>query len=92
MDITEKTGNIVDGVVVDATDKLMIITRNGITIRMEVAGIARRAGSTKCVKLINLASDDTIGSNECLARIEDAEEAGNTGTKVAAEPYCRGIE
>jgi hypothetical protein len=39
MDITEKTGKIVNGVAVDASDKLMITTRNGITIRMEVEGI-----------------------------------------------------
>ena len=43
MDITDKTGFIVDAVVVEPDDRLMIITRNGITIRMDVAGI-RAAG------------------------------------------------
>jgi DNA gyrase subunit A len=76
MDITEKTGNIVDGVVVDASDRLMIITRNGITIRMEVESIREAGRSTQGVKLINLQSGDSIGSIERLAKIEDAEDAG----------------
>jgi DNA gyrase subunit A len=85
MDITEKTGNIVDAVVVEPDDKLMIITRNGITIRMEVAGIRAAGRSTQGVKLINLQPGDSIGSIERLARIEDAEEAGKAAASPAPE-------
>ena len=92
MDITEKTGNIVDAVVVEPEDKLMIITRNGITIRMEVAGIRAAGRSTQGVKLINLGAGDTIGSIERLARIEDAEDAGKTGAPVAAATTKDGAE
>jgi DNA gyrase subunit A len=74
----------VDAVVVEPDDKLMIITRNGITIRMEVAGIRAAGRSTQGVKLINLGAGDTIGSIERLARIEDAEEAGKTPSSVGA--------
>jgi DNA gyrase subunit A len=76
MDITEKTGSIVDAVIVEPDDKLMIITKNGITIRMEVAGIRSAGRSTQGVKLINLGVTDSIASIERLATMEDAEETG----------------
>lgn len=76
MAITDKTGFIVDAVVVEPEDRLMIITQNGITIRMEVAGIRAAGRSTQGVKLINLGAGDSIGSIERLARMEDAETAG----------------
>lgn len=82
MDITEKTGKIVDAVVVEPDDKLMIITKNGITIRMEVEGIRAAGRSTQGVKLINLQDGDSIASIERLARVEDAE----TGGKVISNP------
>jgi DNA gyrase subunit A len=84
MAITEKTGKIVDAVVVEPDDKLMIITKNGITIRMEVEGIRAAGRSTQGVKLINLTGDDSIGSIERLAHIDDLEEGGKAaGTPVA---------
>src|SRR5205807_7766 len=70
MAITDKTGQIVDAVVVEPDDRLMIITKNGITIRMDVSGIRAAGRSTQGVKLINLGAGDTIGSIERLARIE----------------------
>ncbi|MCC6729280.1 MAG: DNA gyrase subunit A [Chthonomonadales bacterium] len=75
MDITEKTGPIVDGVVVEPDDRLMIITSNGITIRMEVEGIRKTGRSTQGVKLINLDSGDRVARIERLARTEAAENA-----------------
>jgi len=82
MSITEKTGRIVDAVVVEPDDKLMIITKNGITIRMEVAGIRSAGRSTQGVKLINLEAGDSIGSIERLARSEDIDETGKAPTTV----------
>ena len=40
--------------------------------------------STQGVKLINLGPGDTIGSIECLATIEDAEDAGKVATILAS--------
>jgi DNA gyrase subunit A len=76
MDITAKTGPIVDAQVVEPDDRLMIITKNGITIRMEVLGIRAAGRSTQGVKLINLDTGDAIGAIERIARDEDAEETG----------------
>lgn len=85
MDITEKTGFIVDAVVVEPDDRLMIITKNGITIRMEVEGIRAAGRSTQGVKLINLGAGDTIGSIERLARFEDAEDGGKVQSAPVGE-------
>ncbi len=65
--------------VLDPDGKLKITTKNGITIRMDVAGIRAAGRSTQGVKLINLGPGDTIGSIERLATIEDAEETGKVG-------------
>ena len=57
----------------------MIITKNGITIQMEVNSIRSAGRSTQGVKLINLESGDKIASIERLARVEDAESTGTVG-------------
>ncbi len=84
MQITEKTGKVVDAVVVVADDRLMIITKNGITIRMEVNTIRLASRSTQGVKLINLEPGDAIASIERLARAEDVEETGKVKTDETA--------
>jgi DNA gyrase subunit A len=81
MDITEKTGPIVDAIVVEPDDRLMLITSNGITIRMEVGGIRAAGRSTQGVKLINLDAGDRVATIERLARPEDAESAGTAPTE-----------
>jgi Type IIA topoisomerase (DNA gyrase/topo II, topoisomerase IV), A subunit len=63
----------------------MIITKNGITIRMDVAGIRAAGRSTQGVKLINLGPSDSIASIERLSRIEDAETSGRTGSETPTE-------
>ena len=84
MSITEKTGNIVDAVVVEPDDTLMIISKNGITIKMEVETIREAGRSTQGVKLMNLGPGDSVSSIERLARAEDADEAGSVPGTVAA--------
>lgn len=73
MAVNEKTGPIVDAVVVEEEDKLMIISSNGITIRMEMGSIRSAGRSTQGVKLINLEAGDKVSSIERLARVEDVE-------------------
>ncbi|HXG24655.1 MAG TPA: DNA gyrase C-terminal beta-propeller domain-containing protein, partial [Chthonomonadales bacterium] len=76
MQITEKTGPIVDAVVVEKDDRLMIITAQGIAIRLEVKDIREAGRSTQGVKLINLEPGDRVSTIERLARAEDVEGAG----------------
>ncbi len=76
MAITPKTGLVVDAVVVRPTDRLMIITQNGIVIRMPVQDIRRTGRSAQGVKLINLDAGDQIASIARIARDEDAQTTG----------------
>jgi DNA gyrase subunit A len=75
MDITEKTGMIIDAQVVEPDDRLMLITKNGIMIRMEVKTIRAAGRSTQGVKLINLEPGDSVATIERVARVEEAEAA-----------------
>lgn len=64
MDVTEKTGAVVAACVVDEQDRLMIITENGITIRMPVKEIRSAGRSTQGVRLINLDPGDRVATIE----------------------------
>ena len=70
MNITEKTGNIVETAVVDDTDKIAIITNQGIMLKIRVREIRSIGRSTQGVRLINLGPGDGVAS---LARIPKAE-------------------
>ena len=77
MNITSKTGPIVDAAVVEPEDKLMVLTEKGVTIRMEIAGIRAAGRSTQGVKLINLDEGDRVATIERLIDTEAVEEEAN---------------
>ena len=58
--------------VVDS-DELMIITRNGIVIRMEVAGVSMMGRNTQGVKMINLDEGDSVVAVTRVITDEDDE-------------------
>ena len=62
LNINQKTGKLV--AIKDVTDAndLMIITRNGIIIRLAVADLRLMGRATQGVKLINLKDDDSIAA------------------------------
>lgn len=63
MNITDKTGNIVGIIDVDnPDDDIMIITKNGIGIRLNISNIPLLNRVTQGVRIINLNSDDAIAS------------------------------
>ena len=68
--ITEKTGNLVAIKQVNDTDDLMIITKNGITIRFEVAALRVMGRNTQGVKVIKVSNNDEISS---ITKIEKEE-------------------
>lgn len=70
MNLSEKTGKIVETAVVDDTDKIVIVTSGGIMLKIKVAEIRSCGRSTQGVKLINLGPGDTVAS---LARIPKAQ-------------------
>ena len=68
--ITEKTGNIIGVKAVSANQEIMMITTEGIIIRMPVAGISVLSRVTSGVKLMNLEADVTVAS---LTKVHEAE-------------------
>ncbi|MGE0020503.1 MAG: DNA gyrase subunit A [Draconibacterium sp.] len=66
INITEKTGDLIAVKSVSNDNDLMIITQNGLTIRLNVNAISLLGRATQGVRLINLKGDDRIAS---VARI-----------------------
>ena len=64
MTVNEKTGDIVDAKIVSDEDRLLIMTREGITIHLRVAAIRSIGRTTQGVKAINLSDDDLVSSVE----------------------------
>ena len=60
--ITEKTGNVIAAKAVDEHREIMLITTEGIVIRMEVADISMLGRITSGVKLIDMDDDVTVAS------------------------------
>lgn len=60
MNITEKNGPIVGARVVHPEDEVMIVTSEGIVIRLEVSGISEQGRNTRGVKLISLEKNDQV--------------------------------
>ena len=60
--ITEKTGNIIGIKAVNQDSEIMLITTEGIIIRMKVEDISLLGRVTSGVKLINMDDDITVAS------------------------------
>lgn len=84
LNATDKVGNLVSIAEVTEGDDLMIITKNGIAIRMAVADVRLAGRNTQGVKLIRLGTSDEISSVTRLVR-EDDEEGENTAEASGAD-------
>ena len=77
--ITEKTGNIIGIKAVNDDHEIMMITTEGIIIRMKVEDISILGRVTSGVKLINMDEDVTVASiakvREDKSLIEEIEQA-----------------
>jgi DNA gyrase subunit A len=67
-----KTGEVIGARHVTASDGLMLITQEGMIIRINVSGVRVVGRSTMGVKLMNLSADDRLVS---IAKVEREEEA-----------------
>lgn len=74
MNITSRTGHIIDAAIVEKDDKLMVLTEKGIAIRTEIAGIRSAGRSTQGVKLINLSDGDHVATIERVSEADLGEE------------------
>ena len=75
LSITEKTGDLVAIKVVTDEDDLMITTKNGIMIRMEMKEVRVMGRATQGVRVINLKSGVVISSVAKVPHQEDEEVA-----------------
>lgn len=93
MSVTEKTGKLVALRYVTDMDDVMIITKNGITIRMAVEDISTLGRNTQGVRLIKIGTKDSIAA---LAIVKDGkaerEEMERLDALEAAEEDVEGAE
>ncbi len=88
INITDKTGKLVAIKNVKDGDDLMIITRNGLTIRFSVDDIRQMGRAAQGVRAIHLREGDAIASVAKIAReeeMESEENAENTENAQADE-------
>jgi DNA gyrase subunit A len=71
INVTEKTGNLVAIKSVSDNDDLMIITENGMTIRLAINSVRLMGRTAQGVRLINLKENSKIAS---IARVSQDEE------------------
>jgi len=94
MKCTDKTGYIVETAVVGDTDRMVIITENGITLKMKINDIRETSRSTQGVRVINLALGDTVASVARVPKADDAEleDEEETIIKTPSDEFDLGIE
>jgi len=85
INITDKTGDLIAIKAVTDEDDLMIITENGIAIRLAVRGVRVMGRNTQGVRLINLREGDQIAAATQVPANEENEESTETPSGDAAE-------
>ena len=92
INITEKTGNLV-GIksVTDAND-LMIITKNGIAIRMNVSDLRVMGRATQGVRLINIQDNDSIAAITKVDHEDEPEIETSTDVSTSEIPSSESSE
>ena len=78
INITNKTGFLVGIKTVTDNDDFMIITKNGITIRLNIKDIRVMGRNTQGVRLINLDETDNIAAVTVVEHEENTNENTNT--------------
>lgn len=77
---SERNGKLIDIKAVKEDQELMVITRNGIMIRMAVSDISTLGRNTQGVRIISLKGDDTVVG---MARLEASDDDPDTVTDEA---------
>jgi DNA gyrase subunit A len=86
INITPKTGDLIAIKAVTDEDDLMIITQNGIAIRLSVRGVRVMGRNTQGVKLINLRDGDQIAAaTQVPSNEENGQEEEGVGEEDANE-------
>ena len=86
INITSKTGNLIAIKAVTDEDDLMIITENGIAIRLAVKGVRVMGRNTQGVRLINLREGDQIAAATQVPANGESEETTSEQSKDVVDP------
>ncbi len=78
LNITEKNGNIVAFKIVDSNEDLMIITNNGIIIRLSIGQISATGRVAQGVRLINLKDNQMVSTVAVVMNQEEIQEIEET--------------
>lgn len=74
LQVTERNGSLVAMKVVDGTEDLMLITINGILIRMDINDISVIGRSTQGVRLIRLGENEVVATVAKVTKEDDVEQ------------------
>lgn len=85
INITEKTGDLIAVKNVSNSNDLMIITENGLTIRLAVSAISILGRATQGVRLINLKDEDRIASVARVTVEESEDEDSETEEGISED-------
>lgn len=85
INITDKTGHLIGIKIVDDFADLMIITKNGLAIRMDVDELRIMGRATQGVRVIRLDDDDKIASVAKVEMDEEEKLAIKNGTQDSGE-------
>ena len=93
LNVTKKTGDLIAlKAIEDNSEDLMIITKNGITIRMAISDIREAGRDTQGVRLIRIGDKDEIAAVTKVAESEDEKEEGDVEGEGGAEIVAEGGE
>ena len=87
--ITEKTGNLVGVKAVNQDDEMMLITTEGIIIRIKVSDTSLLGRVTSGVKLMNLSDDVVVASIAKVREDKSLMENTDASELVTAEEEAR---
>jgi len=87
INITEKTGNLIELKNVTDEDDLMLINKSGITIRIGVDTLREMGRATQGVKIIRLRDNDSIASVAKVSKFKEEEgvELDEEGNPIVTE-------
>ncbi|MDE7327750.1 MAG: DNA gyrase subunit A [Lachnospiraceae bacterium] len=83
--ILEKTGNVVGAKAVDEENEIMLITNEGIIIRMAVSGISKLGRITSGVKLMDIDTDKDV-------RVASVAKVKESGAQTNEEEMLKKLE
>ena len=73
LNVTEKNGNIVSLKTIKGNEDLIIITENGMTIRISIEQVSTLSRNTQGVRLINLKNEQKVSTIATIDKILEEE-------------------